>query len=316
MMKTSQILLLIISLILSIILLLSIILIHFIPLKENDQKRSLLNPLMEPCQCGCQSIQPLFNNQKGRIINGESSRSHSWPWQMILLIIDVNRNPISYCGATLITDRHILTAAHCVHQHIPPFIYLFPGKDLFYFNESLTSGYRINRIYIHEQFNVLLHHDIAILTIEQPLRFDSFIYPICLPKPNSTLLKLNDELVVIGWGRTSLFPQNHFYSEELQQIKVNYIPLSHPNCSKVFQPITNIHPGQMCAGKEGFNACLGDSGGPIMRQIFIQNTNQSYWEQIGIASKTIDCGLTSNSPDIYTFIPYYYQWIIQTIQRT
>jgi len=322
MIKRSIIILSIIAIILSIILLISIILFFTIGLKIIQQNNSLnisKNFLYSPCKCGCPSIEPLFNDKKkttSRIINGEISREHSWPWQMILLLIDVNRNPLSFCGATLITDRHILTAAHCVHQHILPFIYLFAGQHIFNFNNiSLTSAYRVNKMYIHEGFNVLLHHDIAILTIEQPLRFDSYIHPICLSTPDSPILQDNEELIAIGWGRLSSQPGTIIYPENLQQVKLFYIPTSHPNCSQIFQPITNVHPGQMCAGKIGSNACQGDSGGALMRKIPISNTNNYYWQQIGIASKTIDCGWNSTWPDIYINIPYYYNWIRKTVQR-
>jgi secreted trypsin-like serine protease len=319
--KRSAILILIFAIILSIVLLVSIVLFVFIELKPTqrtikNESTSLGNFLFEPCQCGCPSIKPLFNEKAtGRIINGEMARAHSWPWQVVLLIIDVNRNPLSFCGATLITDRHILTAAHCVHQHIPPFIYVFPGQDTFNFNISLTSGYRVNKMYVHEGFNVLLHHDLAILTIDQPLRFDSYIHPICLATPNSLSLEIHEELTAIGWGRVSATPGSIMYPQHLQQVKLNYVPTSHPNCSEIFRPIINVHPGQMCAGKEGYNACLGDSGGPLMRKIRISNSENYYWEQIGIASKSIDCGWNSTWPDIYIHIPYYYHWIKETIQR-
>ena len=309
--KRSEVFSFILALSLSLILLISIslfFLMGFKPIKKNQLIQ--VNSLLKPCQCGCQEIKPI-----GKLINGEIARAYSWPWEMILMIIDMNRNPISFCGATLITDRHILTAAHCVHQYIPPFIYLFPNQEIFHLNISLSLGYRVNKMYIHEGFNVLLHHDIAILTVENSFRFDSFLSPICLATPISSILKMMEELIVIGRGRVSAEPGSIMYPDHLQQIKVNYIPTSHPNCSEIFQPITNIHPGQMCAGKEGYNACHGDSGGPLMRKISIPNTENYYWEQIGIASKTIDCGWNSTWPDIYINIPYYYQWIIQTIKR-
>jgi secreted trypsin-like serine protease len=317
MMKRSSILFLILSLILSLILVVSIVLFFIIRLKSNEESVSDDSSLLlnSPCDCGCPLIEPLLNKRK-RIINGEMSVEHSWPWEMLLVVIDINGQPLLFCGATLISDRHVITAGHCVHQHIPPFIYLFPGQHKFNLNISLSLSYPVNKIYVHENLNVLLHNDIAIVTLQERLRFDSFIYPICLPKINSSLLKNNEELISIGWGRLSSQPGTNIYPENLQQVKLFYIPTSHPNCSNIFKPITNIHPGQMCVGNIGFNTCHGDSGGALMKKDFLSNTNQFYWQLIGIASKTIDCGFNSTSPDIFINIQYYYQWIIQTIKRS
>ncbi|UJR11361.1 hypothetical protein I4U23_015542 [Adineta vaga] len=274
--------------------------------------------LHTPCTCGCSSIEPTFHNrteESARIINGETAREDAWPWQILLIIYDIYRQPITYCGASLITDRHILTAAHCVHQYMPPFIFIFPGQHRLNLSIHPSLGYQVTQVSIHERYNFLLQHDLAILTIDQPIRYDSHIRPICLATPNSSFLQTNDELIAIGWGRISAEPGTFIYPQNLQQVKLSYVSTSHPNCSQIFQSITNVHPGQMCAGRSDHHACQGDSGGPLMRKIHIPHKDIYYWEQVGIASKTIDCGWNSTWPDIYINIPYYYDWIMQTIQR-
>jgi secreted trypsin-like serine protease len=223
---------------------------------------------------------------------------------------------VSICGATLFTDRHILTAAHCVHQYFPPFIFLFSGQHTFNLNVSLRSGHQVNGVYIHEGYNAYYQNDIAILTIEPPVRFDSFIQPICLPTPDSPILQANEELVAIGWGRISGQPDTNIFPRNLQQVKLAYVPTTNPNCSDLFEGSGGVHPGQMCAGKPGYNVCQGDSGGPLMRRIRKPYTETYYWQQIGIVSATVDCGWNSTWPDIYTNVPYYYNWIMATVKRT
>ena len=46
-----------------------------------------------------------------RIVGGEEATPHQYPWMAALFIDDK-----WFCGGSLITDRHILTAAHCVAQ--------------------------------------------------------------------------------------------------------------------------------------------------------------------------------------------------------
>jgi secreted trypsin-like serine protease len=49
---------------------------------------------------------------KLRIAGGQPADPKEWPWMAALL----REGTIQYCGGVLITDRHVLTAAHCVYE--------------------------------------------------------------------------------------------------------------------------------------------------------------------------------------------------------
>lgn len=317
--KKIAILLLFLTVILVTALIVSIAVIFTVGLKSAQQSTNTsVNPFYQPCACGCPSIEPSFNNTTrvaGRIVHGETARAHSWPWQMLLLIFNENATPIYMCGATLISDRHILTAAHCVHKHFSPSIRIFSGQQTLNLNITPTSGYAVNRIFIHEGYNNILHHDIAILTVEKPLRLEAHVYPICLATPKSPALQDRDELISTGWGRLTGKPNTTDFPASLQQVRLTYMSTSHPNCSRIFQDRGGAHPGQMCVGKPGYNICQGDSGGPLVRKLRISNTERYYWQQVGIVSATVDCGWNSTYPDVFVNIPYYYDWIVSTIKR-
>lgn len=57
---------------------------------------------------GCGTI-PGMNT---RIAGGQPADPKEWPWMVALL----RHGAIQYCGGVLITDRHVLTAAHCVYR--------------------------------------------------------------------------------------------------------------------------------------------------------------------------------------------------------
>jgi secreted trypsin-like serine protease len=55
-----------------------------------------------------------YNGKKiTRVRGGQEADKKDWPWMAVLLRRD---DFFHYCGGVLITRRHVLTAAHCVHR--------------------------------------------------------------------------------------------------------------------------------------------------------------------------------------------------------
>lgn len=62
-------------------------------------------------ETGCGYSDELFN----RVVGGESAKKGAWPWMALLgYRRRMSLKPTFKCGGTIISNRHILTAAHCL----------------------------------------------------------------------------------------------------------------------------------------------------------------------------------------------------------
>lgn len=66
---------------------------------------------------------------------------------------------------------------------------------------------------------------------------------------------------------------------------------------------------ELCAGGNGKNACLGDSGGPLIQ---VRNYNDGHkYVQYGIASHGMNC--SRGYPSVYTSVISFIPWIATKI---
>ncbi|CAL4100161.1 unnamed protein product, partial [Meganyctiphanes norvegica] len=221
-----------------------------------------------------------------------------------------NRDSFS-CGGAPITPHHILTAAHCIQEKVPPRVIRLGENDFQTDDESEAYDFDVKDITIHPGYKAPeKHDDIAIITLKQKITFGGLggIQPYCLPSRVGRNID-NRNCTVSGWGTRP----NTRASVVLKTLTVTVVPLA--TCGTLYasspdivaeQFPRGINDDMICAGVIA-DVCRGDSGGPL---VFEENENDadSKEEQVGIVSSGYGCGDT-RYPGIYTRIDGYLDWI-------
>jgi secreted trypsin-like serine protease len=242
-----------------------------------------------------------------RIIGGKPVAEGQYPFQAALLIESLGNtdNERWYCGGSLISPFHVLTAAHCVDFiGDDPEQFPFPQSDLrvvvgrTVLSSDTGERREVAGIDIHPQWNPdTFSHDAAVITLAAPI---TNIRPVLLVTPGTdTLERPGTRATVSGWGNTIAQPAGPGgggtnYPDNMQEAKVPIV--SRPECKTVYAAadltITNT---MLCAGQTNKDTCQGDSGGPL----FFKATGSPDYIQAGITSWGIGCGATG-FPGVYT----------------
>nr|XP_019603608.1 PREDICTED: transmembrane protease serine 11A isoform X2 [Rhinolophus sinicus] len=238
--------------------------------------------------CG-KRVVPLIVN---RIMSGDIAVKAAWPWQASL-----QRNNIHQCGATLISNTWLVTAAHCFKKDINPYQWTVSfGTTI---NPPLMKR-NIKRIIVHERYHSpAREYDIAVVQFYPRVTFSDDIRRICLPEASATF-RPNSTVYITGFG--ALFYGGESQND-LREARLKII--SDDVCKQPHIYGSDIKSGMFCAGYlEGiYDACRGDSGGPLV----IKDLKDT-WYLIGIVSWGDNCG-QKNKPGVYTKVALYRNWI-------
>jgi len=271
-----------------------------------------------PGACGRPSVKP--NKPSLRIVNGAEAIPHSRNYQVLLISFYPNGTAKQYCGASFLKNTHVLTAAHCVVGDAAENIYLFPGLHDFPKTISKEGGIPARTVVVHKDYNAgRLKNDIAMIRLSQPVVVDNQkIGLICLPQTDQ-ICDYKHPVAASGWGSMSGSPNRTSASRPTKLQEVHLMCTDH-NQNADCKTLTHLigllkENGKICAFAPGKSVCFGDSGGPLVRER--QHTDgQTYLEQVGIMSGTIDCSFTKHKPDVYADVIYFKKWILDQVKAT
>jgi secreted trypsin-like serine protease len=241
-----------------------------------------------------------------RIIGGQDAAADSWP--SIVALVSPGTASVKnrfFCGATVVAERWVMTAAHCVFNAFgmrtePSSVRVIAGvRNLD--NDVPEEELVVTNIVVHPNYNNTVDlppFDIALLELGSAINA-----PIVNLFAGDTADHYGFTSYIAGWGATVYVNEsNAIYPSQLQNAAVPIVPLS--RCNSNFSYRGLVTHRQVCAGfiDGGVDACAGDSGGPLF--IF----ENGIITQMGITSFGNGCAL-ANFYGIYTSVTHLLPWL-------
>ncbi|GIX76917.1 serine protease nudel [Caerostris extrusa] len=171
--------------------------------------------------------------------------------------------------------------------------------------------YRRSSLYLNVMFR-RFNGQICQYSCVVRLCFSDYLRPVCLPTPEEDAgLWHGRQCSVVGWGK--LYEIGHTFPDSLQEVRLPVISTEECRKKILFLTMYHITDNMFCAGFErgGRDACLGDSGGPLMCQ-----RADGRWILLGVTSNGDGCGRPGR-PGVYTKVANYLHWIRNvTVSKT
>src|SRR5215510_10416713 len=265
-----------------------------------------------------------------RVVGGKETHIAQWPGQAALRTTTKGgKSALYFCGATAISDRWVLTAAHCVNDIVSNLQKSFgfndrTGKPMVGTIQvvigvdnldkvSKEDVYEVEKIVVREGYTEasVSGQDVALIQLKRP--YSGPVARLSLQTSTDPQTPPGAQVRVAGFGSLQylaatnaykLADGQEYYAGSKRLLETAMPTVSTEQC-KTRYPTAKIDVGQLCAGLEqgGKDSCQGDSGGPL---IALDRRGCPF--QIGVVSWGAGCG-GAKDYGVYTRVSDHAAWL-------
>jgi len=245
---------------------------------------------MPPCLILLCVLAPaLVLGRSANIVNGFDATPGEFPWQASFQL----NSGFHFCGASIVSDRWLVTASHCVEGQRAENVKVVLGLHDQRQRIGNPVEYAISRIIAHPQYDSsTIANDITLIQTVEPIQMTANIQPVALPTQDQDFSDQSCE--ISGWGELGW---NQGSPDKLQKLEVKVG--NYKYCAWTANLWDNAD--RVCIlpdNGQKASACRGDSGGPLVCDGTL----------VGAASYVFgQCSTTS--PNVYASVAHFRGWI-------
>ncbi|XP_014213974.1 transmembrane protease serine 11A-like isoform X3 [Copidosoma floridanum] len=187
-----------------------------------------------------------------------------------------------FCGAAILSELWLLTAAHCVlRNNTLSQVTVYLGTST---SPYKSLGINVTEIIVHEKYREQPKaFDIGLIKVAERIEFTEYFYPLPIthasPRPG-------DVVILAGYG----YGHYREFGEALKMMRLRVIE------DEVCRRNYTIGPTQFCTDVRDADLCGGDSGAPAVLND----------EIVGVAYE----GCEYDAPNVFTKVAEFYDWTL------
>lgn len=239
------------------------------------------------------------NDTYPRIIKGKNGTKGQFPHQALLFMSFTNGKN-STCGGSVISNKWVLTAAHCVNGADSVQVHL-GAWHIRAFDEPGRLIINASSFFTHPlYFPLFILNDVALVQLPYAVQFTDLIQPIQLPQSDDNFH--NTSVITSGFG---LINENTKQLPDIIQW-ADMRTIDNIRCAhEIGKPLEAwvLRRNVICViGDAGVSSCYGDSGGPLITH-----------DNVLIGVTSFGNGCENGSPSVFARVTTYIDWIQMSI---